>query len=40
MNIIDTVYQLLPEHETIAIARDYRIVKDEKSGKYYVLKGS
>ena len=37
--MIGTTYQISPEHETIALARGYRIEKD-RSGEYFCLRGS
>ena len=37
--MIGTTYQIQPEHETIALARGYRIEKDQ-IGEYFCLRGS
>lgn len=30
----------MPEHETVPMARGYRIVKDQRTGNYYALYGN
>ena len=37
--LLGTTYQIQPEHETIALARGYRIEK-YRSGEYFCLRGS
>ena len=33
-------YELDPRHETIAMARGYRIEKDQRTGQYFAMYGN
>lgn len=37
---VDQPYQLDPAHETLPIAKGFKIVKDPKNGDYLVLQGN
>jgi len=38
--VLDSEYVIMPEHETVPMARGYRIMKDPESGEYLALRGS
>ena len=38
--LIETTYVLNPEHETVPMGKEYRVVKDPQTGEYIALKGN